>query len=312
MPDITIVSNSQQPLYAILSEELRYADEFRAASAFLNSGGLNHIMPNLRRILEDEGSVYLVHGADFRITDPQAVRDLATLSMQYGNMSYFVHCDWWLTTLHSFHPKIYVTTSDYRNYCAVTGSSNLTRGGMGENIEVNTIIRGDSSEEPIAQCLKVFESILDNTALLHPDLAFVEKYEYLHQTAEKLPLSHDPPYELTDLYEELIALHSIINQDWQPHNQVEYIVKALGNLSQGQYQNFHALSSIYKEAERLAKNSSEQYKWDTFNNSVRGRLNDNTVGRGGRDLFERRGGVAGRYGQYRLSERGKAYGKESS
>ncbi len=312
MPDVNVVSNSQRPLHEILREELRYADEFRAASAFLNSGGLSHIMPDLQRILEDEGSVYLIHGADFRITDPQAIRDLATLSMRYGNMSYRIHCDWWLTIGRSFHPKIYVTTSDYHNYCAVIGSSNLTQGGMSENAEINAVMRGNRSEIPIMQSLGVFESMLNNTALLQPDIAFVEKYEYLHRNATALPILEEPPYELSDLYEELIALHSVISPSWKPCNQVEYIVKALENLSQGRNQIFHDLSSIYEEAGRLARTARERYKWDTFSNSVRGRLNDNTVGRGGRDLFERRGGVAGRYGQYRLSERGRAYGRSKT
>ena len=309
MPGIAVVSNSQQPLYEILNEELKYADEFRAASAFLNSDGLSHIMPGLRRILEDEGSVYLIHGADFRITDPQAVSDLVDLKMRYGNMSYYVHCDWWLTSRHAFHPKLYMTTSDYRNYCAVVGSSNLTNGGMYKNIEVNTIIRGSRSEEPVIQCLSVFESIMNDKALLQPNWDFAQKYEDLYGSAEGLSIFQDPPYELKDLYLELLSLQSIVKQDWQPRTQVEFIIKAIENLAQGEYQHFHHLSGINKEAEKLVKNAGEEYKWDTFHNSVRGRLNENTVGKSGGALFERRGGVEGRYGQYRLSEKGINYGK---
>ena len=309
MLDVTVVSNSYQPLREILSSELMEADGFQAASAFLNSGGLEVIKPGLEKILENEGRVRIVHGADFRITDPQAMRDLVDMKMRYVNMSYLVHCDWWLTIYHSFHPKLYITTADYLNYCAIVGSSNLTRGGMLENVEVNTVIRGSHSEEPVSQCLNIFESIVKNVALLQPDLTFVEKYEYLHENAKRLSLYQEPSAELADVYQQLIALQSTINEDWRPHTQSEFIIKAMENLSEGDPDKFLGLSSIYKEAERLARSSGERYRWDTFSNSVRGRLNDNVVGRYGRDLFERRGGVTGRYGQYRLSEKGRDYGK---
>jgi HKD family nuclease len=312
MPLITVIDNIKQPLGDLLRLELQAADEFRAASAFFNSGGLNIIKPGIEHILQNEGSVHLVHGADFRITEPEAIRDLVELKMRYGNMSYFVHCDWWLTTRHSFHPKLYITTADYRNYCAVIGSSNLTRGGMRENIEVNTVIRGDHSEEPISQCLSAFESILDNVALLEPDLTFVEKYERLHENAERLSLSQEPPYELSDLYQQLIELQSGINQNWRPNAQFEYVIKAMENLSEGRADMYLHWTNICKETERLARKAGKQYKWDTFHNTVRGRLNENTVGKDGRGLFERRGGVTGRFGQYRLSDKGRTYGKNQA
>lgn len=309
MPDISVINNSQRPLYELLCRDLNDADEFRAASAFLNSGGLSYVMPYMQRILEGEGSVHIVHGADFRITEPEAIRDLVELKMRYGNMSYFVHCDWWLTTRHSFHPKLYITTADYRNYCAVIGSSNLTRGGMSENIEVNTIVRGNRSEEPIRQCLSVFDSILSNVALLQPDLTFVERYEDLHKNAEKLPLSHEMPSELVDLYQQLTALQSSVNEDWQPRTQFEFIVKAMENLSENDPAKYLDLASIYGETERLARNAGRQYKWDTFSNSVRRGLYNDMIGREGRDLFERRSGVVG---QYRLSDKGRDYGKNQA
>ena len=312
MPNISVINNSQQPLYELLRRDLNDADEFRAASAFLNSGGLSYVMPSMQRILEGEGSVHIVHGADFRITEPEAIRDLVELKMRYGNMSYFVHCDWWLTTRHSFHPKLYITTADYRNYCAVIGSSNLTRGGMSENIEVNTVIRGNRSEEPISQCLGAFESIMDNIALLQPDLTFVEMYEQLHQNAESLPLPQEPPSKLSEMYQQLIALQSNIKQEWQPRILYEFIIRAMENLTEGRPDTYLHWTSICRETERLARNAGKQYKWDTFDNTVRGRLNENTLGKGGGELFERRGGVTGRFGQYRLSDKGRAYGKNKT
>ena len=191
--ETTVIENQHGPLGDLLAEELNTADAFYAASAFLNSGGLGIIEPSLRRILEQEGEVSIVHGADFRVTDPDAVRSLAALKMRYGTMSYFVHCDWSLLARQAFHPKLYITTADYRRYCAIVGSSNLTLGGLRSNVEVNAVIRGDDSEEPVRRCLDIFDSILASTALVEPDLEFAEKYAHLHERAGDLPLTCGAP-----------------------------------------------------------------------------------------------------------------------
>ena len=313
MPDIAVISNSQQPLHELLCRELNEADEFRAASAFLNSGGLSYIMPGMRRILEGEGSVYIIHGADFRITDPQAVRSLVELSAKYADMSYFVHFDWALATRHMFHPKLYLTTSDYQRYCAIIGSSNLTHGGMSGNVEVNAVIRGELSDAPVSQCLNIFDSILASDALMEPDMTFVERYERLHDEVRESPVTETPPPDLSERYQELIDLYEEQLESrryWRPDNQNEFLIQAIENLSGEAGMEYVGLDAIYRETERLVRSAGHTYKWDTFNNSLRGRLNTETVGRGGQDLFERRGGVPGRYGQYRLSDKGKAYSKE--
>ena len=64
------IDNASSPLGDFLRSELRGSYEFMAASAFLNSGGLRLIEREMRDILEGEGRVSIVHGADFRIADP--------------------------------------------------------------------------------------------------------------------------------------------------------------------------------------------------------------------------------------------------
>jgi hypothetical protein len=59
--------------------------------------------------------------------------------------------------------------------------------------------------------------------------------------------------------------------------------------------------------ETRAREVEAEYKWDTLHNSVRGRLNEHAVGKGGEDLFIRKGGVQGRFGLYRLSNDGETY-----
>lgn len=302
---VEVISNLDRPLGDLLNEELRNADEFLAATAFLNSGGLNVVMARLEEILRTEGHVSIVHGADFRITDPGAVHALVDMNLRYGNMSYRVNFDWSLTHRQRFHPKLYLSTFDYKRYCVIVGSSNLTLGGLRNNTEVNAVIRGDVAEPSVRECLSIYHSIISNQLLIEPDVEFAEKHAALHEYAQDLALGDEPPVELEALYRELEDFR-VQHQTRRPRTQVEYIVQALLNLT-GDDQGYVHLGDIYNEAERLARNAGQSYDWDTFRNSVRGRINEHVVGRGGRDLFERRGGLGGRFGEYRLSDQGRTY-----
>ena len=192
-PDTAVIDNVSQPLGDLLLAEMRGADEFRAVSAFLSSGGLGVVEGEMRRILENEGRVSVVHGADFRITDPAAISALTDMKTRFSaTMTYLVHLDWNLLRRQRFHPKMYLSTADYQRYCAVVGSSNLTLGGLRDNAEVNVVMRGNWDDALIRQCLDVFDSIVAGTELLEPDAEFAEKYSILHREAESLPLENSP------------------------------------------------------------------------------------------------------------------------
>lgn len=310
MSQSIVIDNANQPLGELLNSELHVADEFLAVSAFLNSGGLSIIEDRLWNILQNEGRVSVIHGADFRITDSEAIRTLAKLKMHFAEtMSHLVQLDWALMRSQSFHPKMYITTPDYQNYCAVIGSSNLTLGGLRNNTEVNVVISGGRTETPITQCLDIYESIRNSPSLIEPDVEFVEKYTRLHERAEAIP----PPYadsspDLTELYEELVDLIPKTELS-TPRTRVDYVVQAMLNLVGDDNQRYLHLESVYVEAERLARSAGKQYVWSTFRNSVRGRINSNIAGRNGLELFVRRGGSAGQSGEYRLSEQGRTYGE---
>ena len=300
---IRATDSERTPLGEFLQAELRGSYEFMAASAFLNSGGLGMIESDLSRILESEGSVSIVHGADFRIADPSAIRTLVDMKTRYPQMSYRVHCDWSLTRSQRFHPKLYIARKDRRNYCAAIGSSNLTLGGLRDNAEVNVVIRGEISDSTIQDCLKIYDKIHDSPSLIEPNAAFADKYAALYGRAENLPLSAaPPPAEIKNLLDDLMASVRPANLR-APETQPDYMAAALRRL--GGESEYVALRDISGEAERLARSAGESYKWDTFHNSARRAINTNAAGRG-RQLFERRGrGI----GQYRLSEKGRAYAR---
>lgn len=297
------IDNERTPLGDFLRDELRGSYEFMAASAFLNSGGLRLIAPQLRRILESEGRVSIVHGADFTIADPPAIRTLVDMKARYPQMSYRVHCDWSLTHSQKFHTKLYIARKDRRNYCAVIGSSNLTRGGLQGNAEANVVMRGDDSDATIRDCLSIYARIQDSPSLIEPNADFVDKYAALYQRAKSLPISDAPPSEIASLLDDLMASVRPANAR-APQTQLDYMALALFRL--GGERGYVAPRDIGGEAERLARAAGESYKWDTFHNSARRAIYTNLVGKG-EGLFERRGG--GTMGLYRLSEKGRSHAR---
>ena len=294
------IDNASSPLGDFLRAELRGSYEFMAASAFLNSGGLRLIEREMRDILEGEGRVSIIHGADFRIADPDAIRTLVDMKTRYPQMSYRVHCDWSLTHRQRFHTKLYIARKGRRSYRAVIGSSNLTLGGLRDNTEANVIMRGEISDAPIRDCVRIYDEIHASPSLIEPNAAFADKYAELYGHAENLPLSDTPQStEIANLLDDLMASVRPANQR-APETQLDYMAAALARL--GGERGYADLRDISDEAERLARAAGESYKWDTFRNSARRAINTNANGKG-REMFERRDETKG---LYRLSEKGRA------
>ena len=281
------------------------ADEVRIATAFLNIRGLDYVLPEMHRILESEGAISVVHGADFRITEPDAIDRLMHLNSRFARMTYRLNFGWDLTQSHRFHPKMYVWTEDYRSYTAVIGSSNLTLGGLLNNTEVNAILRGTVDEAPIAQTIRIFDSIIAHPDLVEPNHEFLTKYRELCDQARNVPFDIEPPIDLLDLYRELDELMLQPLDDWRPQTQLEFVVKALENLEapatdtnalHDAGENFVHLREIYREVERLARAAGKTYDWSAIESSIRGRINENIGNPPERgSYFIREGGMSGRY-----------------
>lgn len=318
MIDLEVTSNANSPLAEALKRELATADEFRVASAFVNSAGLDIVLPDIQRILENEGSVQVIHGADFNICDPSAVRSLVDLRVQYGNFHYFVHCGWLLSTKQTFHPKLYITTSDYKTYTAIVGSSNLTAAGLKSNEEVNVLIKGGKGESPVRNCNKIFDRLVRSRDLFEPDQEFADRYEEFYEKTRGLQAQPDPPDELHRFIQDLlIGQDEVTSVLWTPATQLEVVIRALqileSNVSQPALIGDESmprtwpLARIYAVAEVVARVLNFDYDWSTFDNSVRGRINDNIGGpvrASDRAYFERN---PNRQGEYRLSAVGKSY-----
>jgi HKD family nuclease len=288
----------------ILREAIRRAEQVEIASAFVKESGLSALIEPLEQMLQRGGPLVIIYGLDFCITDSEAAVRLLRLSEQYGQLEHYAYSAWNLATSHSFHPKLYIMRHDGNQATVVVGSSNLTRGGLWENIEANAVLVGTTVDQPIRQALDVFQRIRAFDGLFVPSEAYLEAYKALRRRALRTMPREKPPRELAPAYRLLKQKEELL--PGTVPTQKRLIVDAIKSLRRGPSDWIH-IDNITRLAEARARALNLDFKWDTFSNSLRGRFNSHTVGKGGDDLFERRGGVSGRFGQYRLTERGESY-----
>lgn len=306
MAKTRVIDNEADPVLEVLAEKLRGARDVRIATAFAKQSGVTKVANGVERVLKNGGEVCVVYGLDFCITDPDAIRMFVELSASYEHCSQFAYSEWGLAWSHAFHPKLYILAQKAITH-VIAGSSNLTGGGLETNVEVNVVISGRATEPPIKQANAIFGRILNSPKLFQPNEGYIAKYATLYKSAVKTGLTERPPRGLGAEYRELKQSEEELGA--QPTLRW-FIVKAMETLERrsSDEEGWLRLRDITEEAERLARQRNVDFKWDTFDNTVRGRFNTHTKGKGGDDLFERKGGVKGREGRYRLTNNGRRYG----
>lgn len=298
-----IVMNNGNSLGDVLRQNLRGADTFLVATAYLNAKGLDNVMSSVERILDAKGEVHVIHGFYPQITETEAIRNLARLADGSNQMSYGVYADTAHTLEGSFHPKMYLTHSQEDDWHAVIGSSNLTKGGLSSNLEVNCTLAGSISEPAIRQCRKVFDKIQNDPNIHRPTIDWIKAYDRIRHL--EIDYRRRLQRETKEAYDELFNLTQ--TPSWVPQTRVDCVVKALQNLENivGR-SSFHHLDEITLEAKRISGDRYAQTHWSA---GVRQSLNRNTIYLPGnsKQLFERQDGANGKSGRYRLSEYGRRY-----
>ena len=298
-----IVMNNGESLSDVLAHNLRDARTFLVATAYLNANGLSRVMPAVERILDDKGQVSVVHGLYPQITETRAVRELAKLADSFDQMRYGVYTNLNRSLEGSFHPKLYMTHSEANDWQVVIGSSNLTRGGLSSNLEVNCTLTGPTSNPAIKQCKAVFDRIQNDQNMHRPSIEWISAYERIRNLELKNRYQFEE--ETKDAYAKLFEITQ--TPSWIAKTRVECVIKALQNLEDiNGVGTYHHLNEITLEAWRIARGRFQERHWAA---GVRQVLNTNTIYRegGSRRLFEREDGDKGKSGRYRLSVKGRGY-----
>ena len=172
MTALTFNRRDQPRMLEHLSEALAGADQFCISVSFLRCSGVGLLLDPLRQFLRAGGQGRLLTSDYLGITQPEAlsaVRSLEGLECRVQSSG------------QGFHSKFYTFLGEDRLW---VGSSNLSRGGLVDNLEANLL-----SREPavIRQALAGFEALWER-----PDV-FALTDDWLSQYARRRPALQPAP-----------------------------------------------------------------------------------------------------------------------
>jgi len=300
---IQILSNLNYPIGNIINQELQNANSAKIAVAFLKYSGVKVIEKALDSFLKNNGIIEIIAGLDFKTTDPQSMHYFIQLQKQVSNLKFYCYGDKDENkTDVVFHPKIYLFEKG-RETTGIVGSTNLTRGGLLTNFEVNVVIK-ETKPLYFSQLEAIYNSVKFTDSVFSPD----EEYLSGHSDVYKAFLQNE---------EKAIKDEGIQNVVRQINRRAEFLPGTVPSIKsliievikkeQLKGIEFVPLQTIYEEVEGLVQEKSLTYKMDTFRNSIRGELNhheDSSKSPLNMHLFVRSGDQKG---YYSLTEMGKNY-----
>ncbi len=178
---IQILSNRNYPIGNIINQELQNANSAKMAVAFLKYSGVKVIEQSLNNCLKNNGAVEIIAGLDFKTTDPQSMHFLIQLQKQVPNLKFYCYGDKDENkTDVVFHPKIYLFEKG-RETTGIIGSTDLTRGGLLTNFEVNVVIK---EIKPVyySQLEAIYNSVKFTDSVFSPDEEYLAGYSDVYKT----------------------------------------------------------------------------------------------------------------------------------
>ncbi|MCX7598390.1 MAG: phospholipase D-like domain-containing protein [Armatimonadetes bacterium] len=179
---LRVIDNQTQPAGEALRTAIRHASDVRIAVAFVSKEGVSILLDALRRAADRGACLEFIIGLDGQATEPEALSALWGLTEDCETASLW--CWEALGPRATFHPKLYIVRRGRQATCLI-GSSNLTRGGLADNIEVNVFCRGSDDDEIVSQAYRTYLRIKRDGAARRLDAELLGRYEELWHAAEQ-------------------------------------------------------------------------------------------------------------------------------
>ena len=121
-----IITNNKRPTHLnIINQLLENSEEIIMCVAFLKNSGLDLFLDRL-----SNNCIFFI-GTDYYLTEPTAIKKL----LRNGHKVYLTK-----KAKSTFHPKIYYFKHN-NDISILTGSANITGGGLETNFEVSVLIQ---------------------------------------------------------------------------------------------------------------------------------------------------------------------------
>jgi len=182
--EIIFTDNITRNLLEVLNQSIPKAKELKFAVAFMKYSGFMLIEENINKCLRGGGNIEFLVGLDFRTTEPKVLRLLKKLSNEGLLLKCYCFSDPSLGDTPVYHPKLYLL-NDGENATIALGSSNLTGGGLKNNVEVNAVITAFLKEEIVSDVYGLYSRLKFQQSRFEPDLEYIDKYEEAYERVQR-------------------------------------------------------------------------------------------------------------------------------
>ncbi|MEJ8602123.1 phospholipase D-like domain-containing protein [Helicobacter pylori] len=275
MSSVQILSNLNYPISKVINEGLRNSLNTHIAVAFLKYSGVEVIRDALIDSLEKGAEFEIIVGLDFKTTDSKSIRFFLGLNKTYKKLRFYCYGDKENNkTDIVFHPKIYMFDNG-KEKTSIIGSTNLTKGGLENNFEVNTIF---TEKKPLyyTQLNAIYNSIKYADSLFTPNEEYLESYNEVFsaiiKNEQKISKNKSIQEKIKEIEKQEKLLPGTI-----PSIKAMIVEFIFACEEKGVKQVI--LQDIYQALEERIKKEEWGYKYksDTFRNTIRGELNHHVL-----------------------------------
>lgn len=182
--EIFFTDNIATRLVDVLKPSFSQARSIKVAVAFAKYSGYSLIERGLNECLDKGGAVEFLIGLDFRITEPRVMRILLQLSGRGLPLACFCFSDTSARDTPVYHPKLYLLDDGEKVVFSI-GSSNLTRGGLKDNVEVNAVFTASRHEEVVSDIYGLYTRLKFGQERFVPNLEYIEDYEVAYRNVQR-------------------------------------------------------------------------------------------------------------------------------
>ncbi|MBY0534900.1 MAG: hypothetical protein K2P88_03540 [Chitinophagaceae bacterium] len=174
---ITNHNESDNHLTTII-ENLKFYDQLFIAVAFLKTSGVDLLTKPFKDFLKANGQLTLIAGQNFALTEPNALHELRNIFKSYPISKLY------LAKASSpdsvFHPKMYLFKSD-THCCIISGSANITKGGLTSNKEISISIECLETDKIWADAKSYFDTLTNTENADEATLLVIKQYETFYE-----------------------------------------------------------------------------------------------------------------------------------
>jgi HKD family nuclease len=170
MVSVQFSDNLQRRLLPNLKSGIVEAQDARIAVAFLKKSGLDLVEDALLQAKSRGSRLEVIVGLDFQITEARALLRLHEIAIPF-----YCYVSRPTDDMPSFHPKLYILSGSERAH-VILGSSNLTAGGLKDNIEFNAELTLNIGDELLSDIYASYNQLKFLRGCRVPDEEFIREY----------------------------------------------------------------------------------------------------------------------------------------